>query len=242
MIVLDEWKTTNAAAHLSHVYMNGLYLPTHTRFGPMAIGAFLGCNLYLSWFSYDWKESENKKPHFLVSTVQRLLVLLLTFLALAQLVIPCLPSSDDVPLAMQQFATACIRNFAALASAFLLFRCLVPRKSVWYAPVLDFFLSSSFWSPVSKLSFCSYLIHFRVLMELNFQAPIRRWLSWLVVHMEEIPVSSSVTKDLWIQYMLTLFVVTLIISLLLAYILHINVEMKCIQWYEKSRSDKSKTA
>ena len=45
------WQTSNSAAELSFTYMTNMYMPTHTRFGPFAVGAVLACNVALSWYS-----------------------------------------------------------------------------------------------------------------------------------------------------------------------------------------------
>lgn len=152
-----RWRSSNSAAHIGHAYMNGMYNPTHTRFGPYAAGALLACTLILT--------PPGPRP---ASRLGAMLPMLLTATALANLAVPCIPPEDEVPLAAQHFATSALRLLAAASAALLLFRALVPPEHSWASRVTRALLSSRALALVGSLSYPSYMIHFRLLEYLNF--------------------------------------------------------------------------
>ena len=128
------------------------------------------------------------------------------------LAIPCLPSDDNAPIEAQFFATTALRTIASASGAYLLYTALVPADHVWASPPLSQLLASSYLAPIAELSYCSYLLHFRVLMELCFTHSTRDMLSW------------GLAPGDWVAFMPRLFVVGSGVSFALAFFLHHVVE------------------
>lgn len=214
---LDVWQTSNSAAELSFTYLKGLYQPTHTRFGPFAVGAFLACNVHLA----------HKAPPT-PSTLGMILAWTFTVVSIVQLLIPCFPAGDEAPLEAQLIATAGIRTLASAAGALLLYRALVPTEHAWHWKGLAQLLSLPIFGPIATLSFCSYLLHFRVIMELNFHGYLRA----LILNNGVVaPLIDPSTAEGWILYMVKLFGVTFVISIVLAFMMHHIVEKPCAALY-----------
>ena len=221
------WHTENSAAALSFQYMSSMYMPSHTRFGPFAVGAFLACNVMLS--HRESRESSINKG----TTLGFVFSWIFTTISLAMIITPCLPADDNAPIEAQLFATAALRTLAASSVAFLLYRTLVPSYHNWHWPVLSSFFCLKIWEPLSKLSFCSYLIHFRLLMELCFRPQLRSMLNMDPPnHFDE-----NRMMD-WFLYLGKLFVNGALISYGLAFIMHYFVEVPCLfvtDYYFKRR-------
>jgi peptidoglycan/LPS O-acetylase OafA/YrhL len=146
--------------------------------------------------------------------------------------VPCLPADDTAPAAAQLVATAALRTLSAAAGAVLLYRALVPRHHAWHWGGLARVLSLPFWRPLADLSFCSYLVHFRLLMELNFRAPTRRvLLGW-----QPDPLDGAG----WLAYIPRLAVVGLGGALALALLLHRLVEKPIGSWLDPPCRAKAK--
>lgn len=79
-----KWLTENSASAISNIYVDNMYSPTHTRFGPFMVGGFLACSYLLVVKQH--KEKDVSRNSFSV------VALLLTLLSAAQLVMPCLPA------------------------------------------------------------------------------------------------------------------------------------------------------
>lgn len=83
------WQTSNAAKAMSREYMLALYMPTHSRFGPFAVGGLLACNAYTAIHN---KIPTNQSKGFLdyisngFSFILRWIFTILSFILLA---IPC---------------------------------------------------------------------------------------------------------------------------------------------------------
>mmetsp|Transcript_7385 Transcript_7385/g.16932 ORF Transcript_7385/g.16932 Transcript_7385/m.16932 type:complete len:432 (-) Transcript_7385:3-1298(-) len=176
-----HWKTTNSASELSHSFMNGLYLPTHTRFGPYAAGGILACNVYLA-------NSANKSQGTTLGSIVRVVF---TLLACAQLIAPCIPPDDAAPIEAQLFATAALRQLSAAAMGMLLYRALVPPDHTWSSSWARALFTFPAFAPIGKVSYVSYLVHFRLFEFLNFTKALY-------------PPANAVVS-LWVWYMLRLF-------------------------------------
>ncbi|KAJ8602689.1 hypothetical protein CTAYLR_003770 [Chrysophaeum taylorii] len=157
-----EWPSSPdpAARSLSAEYVNKMYMRTHTRFGPFVVGTCLAAFLK--------KSNNNTTTSSAVSTT--ILRMITTFFAFSILIGPCVPPGDAVPDVGTQFAiTAAMRTLSATAAASLLYRALVKADNPWSLPILERFLSAKCWKPVARLSYLSYLIHFRIILELVFR-------------------------------------------------------------------------
>lgn len=211
------WHTSNTAASLSFNYMTNMYMPSHTRFGPFAVGAVLACNVMLSHL--DNRDGNLKKG----GTMGFIFSWILTTISLAMIITPCLPADDNAPVEAQLFATAALRTLAASSVAFLLYRTLVPPNHNWHWPILSSFFCLKIWEPLAKLSFCSYLIHFRLLMELCFRSEFREMLNMIPPnHFDE-----NRMMD-WYIYLGKLIVNGALISFGLSFVLHNVVEVPCL--------------
>lgn len=88
-----EWLTSNSAAQTSNVYLSSMYMPTHTRFGPFAVGGFLACSVLLAEQVYNDKKSNSLPPsNMLLRALSQLFCWTATLAALGQLAVPCLPA------------------------------------------------------------------------------------------------------------------------------------------------------
>jgi peptidoglycan/LPS O-acetylase OafA/YrhL len=208
-----KWMTSNTAKDFAHEYMLKMYNPTHTRYGPFTVGGILACSLYLA-------KSDNK-----ISTKQRTVMSTVacwfwTVQAIVMLVVPCLPSDDNQPWGAQFFATTALRTVASMCGAFLLFRALVPASHPWHWSLLCSVLSLDAWQFIAETSYCSYLVHFRVLMELNFSQRLRN-LVVTFTGMGPLPLEGA---SAWIAFMPRLWIVGSVVSLGLARVLHMFAE------------------
>jgi hypothetical protein len=80
------WQTTNSAHDLSREYLGALYMPTHSRFGPFAVGGLLACNIYTAL--HDTLPISST----LRSVISFIMRWLFTGIAMIFLVLPCLPA------------------------------------------------------------------------------------------------------------------------------------------------------
>lgn len=168
------WHSDNSAVQLSMKYMDNMYMPTHTRCGPYFVGAFLACCVFTARRDVDANKAQQQQQGFFKWVFGFFLCWVFTLLALTASVTPCLPADDEVPVEGQFFATAALRTLAATSVAFLLYRTMIPPSHGWHWPLLQSFLSLSIWQPIGDLSYCSYLIHFRILMELALRETSRQ--------------------------------------------------------------------
>jgi peptidoglycan/LPS O-acetylase OafA/YrhL len=133
--------------------------------------------------------------------------------------------TDEVPLGAQLFVTAALRNLSACSAAFLLFRCLVPKSHPWHFGILNSFLSLSIWKEIANISFVSYLIHLRIIMELIYSSKWRSFFGIIIPAI--IPVGAQTYESLlleWILIMVKIFFVGMCISFAVAKVLHEVIE------------------
>jgi peptidoglycan/LPS O-acetylase OafA/YrhL len=218
------WQTRNTAAQLAHVYMNGMYNPTHTRFGPFAVGGFLATNVFLCRRPISPVEKNTQPSSGVLSFVTLLLskacCWFLTLASVGFLALPCFPAADEAPIEAQLFATAALRTLAASSAAFLLYRTVIPSDNSWHAPWARSLLCLPCWTHIATISYCLYLVHFRIIMELNFRY------SGLIAPFDNTDGSSALESIAahWIAYIPKLFIVSFVMSVVLATLLHQLVE------------------
>ena len=204
-----EWKTKNTQVELAQGYMTKMYIPTHTRIGPFFVGGVVACCVFLA----------SKDPPKVKTILGTIASWFFTLQALATLVVPCLPPEDEVPEIGQWIATAALRTLSATAAGFLLYRVLVPPEHNWHWSTLNSLLR---WRPlatIAQLSYCSYLLHFRVLMELNFRPAVHKW----ILSLPPLALGNSAAAE-YIAYLPKLFVLSLSCSLLASFLLYHAVE------------------
>lgn len=211
------WRATNDFAGASHIYFNNMYSPFHTRFGPFAVGAFLACNVNIA----------NNTKASKMNIVGFILCWFFTLQSIVTLVFPCLPPAPgDVPVIGQHIATAAIRTFASMAISFLMYRCLLSPQHPWHFSLLNNIFSLSVLKPFARLSYCSYLVHFRVLIELCYQPSIKAFLL-------NGTTAELTTVDGWIEFMHKLFALGLVVSFAAAFILYKTIEEPCTRLFSK---------
>lgn len=132
------------------------------------------------------------------------------------------------------FVTAALRNLSAVSASFLLYRCLVPASHPWHFGLLNSFLSLSIWKHISNITFCSYLIHFRLIMELIYSS---QWRSFFGISIPAVVPSVGQTIDAlvseWIFLMVKIFVIGTVISFIAAKVLHEMVEKPSAAFIER---------
>lgn len=83
------WQTNNDALALSQEYLSALYMPTHSRFGPFAVGGFLACTFYTSL--QDLTTQSSQKLWSFGNFFWFVIRWILTGVCGILLVLPCLP-------------------------------------------------------------------------------------------------------------------------------------------------------
>ncbi|CAF1616780.1 unnamed protein product, partial [Didymodactylos carnosus] len=103
--------------------------------------------------------------------------------------------------------TCSIRQFVSIIFAFLLYTTLVDEQHPYYKKYLKKILSFHLFTPLAKLSYSVYLLHFRIASDLVYKGPLYKLLT---VHID---LATSIC-----------FIFTLIISLLIGCIWYCFVE------------------
>lgn len=229
------WHTKNDAHEISEYYFNNMYSPTHTRFGPFLIGGILACNLALA------EGNEIKKT----SILGYIMLSTFTLLSIVQILVPCFPPEDSAPMEAQFFATVAIRTLAAAAVSFLLYRSLLPSNYSWSWPTIPYSESvynalTSILTPLANLSYCSYLLHFRILMELAFQPVTHQYLLQLSKNkLPWIPLKTSDKIDNGnegVKYLWYLFLSGFVLSYICSLVLYKFVEVPTLKLLKGTKS------
>ena len=238
-----QWHTKNDAHDISEYYFNNMYSPTHTRFGPFLIGGILACNLALT----DTSTASTKKSGG--SILGYVLLSLFTLLSIVQILVPCFPPEDTAPVEAQFFATVAIRTLASAAVGFLLYRSLLPSNNSWAWPSMSvitpaYNILESILVPLANLSYCSYLLHFRILMELAFQPVTHQYLLQLSKGKSPwtpLQVGDKIDSgDEGIKYLWYLFLIGSVLSYVCSFFLYNLVERPTMSLLKGSKSSKSK--
>ena len=219
-----SWKTANSASAFTQNYLDNMYTPTHTRYGPFAVGAIMACNLYLA----------RAGPTPTGTLLGKLVCWFFTAQALIMLIIPCIPQGDDeAPMEAQFFVTTAVRTVAATSGAFLLYRVLLPAEHPWHWSSMCSLFSTPFLRPIAELSYCSYLVHFRVLLELCYNKATRDLIAFGL---------SLDNAQGWISFMPRLFVVGTVVSMIIAMALHIITERPFLRLATNNTTQKAVTS
>lgn len=220
-----DWKTSNTAGDFTQNYLDNMYTPTHTRYGPFAVGGIMACNLYQA-------RTADKSPKG--TWLGTIACWFFTIQAIIMLVIPCIPQGEEeAPLEAQLFVTAAIRNVASASGAFLLYRALVPSDHPWHWSSVATILSNSALQPIAEISYCSYLVHFRVLLELCYNKASRDIIAFGL---------SLDTAEGWIAFMPRLFLAGTAASFLIASVLHVVAERPFLRLATNNTTQKTVTS
>jgi hypothetical protein len=210
-------------------YVNNMYSPTHTRFGPYCIGALLATNVYLvtQGGMYTAVKDYSTLPYLFNVVID----VLFTLVALAVIIVPCLPAEDSAPFEAQLIATAALRTMVSAAASYLLYRFLVPTDHISKISWFDFDVKEkgkneeNGWrayaivcvDQLSKITYFSYLIHFRLMLEMTFRPSWRR----MVLLGEDDPTTSAG----WIRYLFLLLSAVILICFPLSHMCHTYIEV-----------------
>jgi peptidoglycan/LPS O-acetylase OafA/YrhL len=126
------------------------------------------------------------------------------------------------------FVTAALRNLSACSAGLLLYRTLVPVEHPWHFSSLASFFSLSIWKHVAAISYCSYLVHFRLLMEVIYSVPLQLMFGLTIPAVALSATTSAQSIDAlvveWLILMVKVFVIGIGVSFTVAKILHEVVE------------------
>lgn len=148
---------------------------------------------------------------------------------------------DDIPVEAQHYVTAALRCLSASAAAFLLYRAVVPHTHGWHWPGAALVLSWTGWRHIADISFCSYLCHFRILMELILNP------TWRSVFGLTVPAISSDTLSIdeltwtWILYILSNYMMAVTLSVMVSTIAHYCYELPMAKLVAHLLSSSNKT-
>jgi peptidoglycan/LPS O-acetylase OafA/YrhL len=132
---------------------------------------------------------------------------------------------EEVPLEAQVFVTAALRNLSACSVGFLLYRTLVPTEHPWHFSALKSFFSLPIWQHIAAISFVSYLVHFRLLMEMIYSVPMQKFfgLTFPTVEASSESDADALATE-WLLVMVKVFVIGIGVSFFIAKLIHEFVE------------------
>ena len=141
------------------LYMESIYLPLLPRYASFLIGSVLALKLSNIQPRSSTNMDQMKKWIYfgLISFYFILLV--------SPFPLPNMNQSLADAMAVTVFV-ACSRQIFSICIAFLLFTALCPSSHPYYSSPVNKFLSLPLWSPIAKLSYLVYVIHFRITFEL----------------------------------------------------------------------------
>ncbi|UJR29745.1 hypothetical protein I4U23_017293 [Adineta vaga] len=141
------------------LYMEHLYFPFFSRYSSFIIGAILAVKLI------NIKQNRLTRMNIFKKYLYFILIWSYMFI----LVLPP-PINDDGQLLIDDWIvtifTCCSRQLFAICQAFILFSVICPISHPYHSSILKTILSLQIWSPIAKLSYLIYVIHFRVAFEL----------------------------------------------------------------------------
>ena len=139
---------------LATPFMELMYLPIPSRYSSFVIGSMVA--FYLS-------DAENKTIiHYGKMKKYVYLILILLFIILF--------TSSGEPVNISPVALtimiSIIRQLFTISQAFILFSTTCPSTHPYHSPWIKSILSLSIWTPIAKLSYLIYVLHFRIAFEL----------------------------------------------------------------------------
>ena len=206
------WLSTAPGWEIAQIYSFNLYLPMHTRFGPMVIGGLMAC-------VEQWLLRKGNKP----SACQTVVKYVCVGWATSQLILPCIPQPGeptDIPITAQFFVTVFIRSLAALAGGVLMLTTIVPEDHPFRLNLLADVLSFRLFKYVGTVSYCSYLLHFRILWEiiLVYYRPSTPFVSQSGETVEQVMQRIQI-------YMFQVYILAFLATMFFATLLHQIVEL-----------------
>jgi peptidoglycan/LPS O-acetylase OafA/YrhL len=135
-------------------FMDAMYLPILSRYSSFIIGSILAFTII---------DVKNKT---IISNgkIKKYTYLILISLFMLILATPTEPNTiNDIVLTI---TFSIIRQIFSIAQAFILFSTICPSTHPYHSPWIKSFLSLSIWTPIARLSYLIYVLHFRIAFEL----------------------------------------------------------------------------
>lgn len=183
-------------------FMDIIYSSFLARYGPFILGALVAVSLesaYTSPVANSWW--------------RRGLGWILSVVCVGILIMPALPPSPEpLPLDVQMYMTATLRQVFVSAVCFFTYCALVPKEHPFHSSFLQSFLSSNMFRTPAAISYAVYLLHFRLLGYLTY-GPLAT-----------LALSSNHTVSI-----LVIFVVGLTVSSICGYLVHVIIEKPFVE-------------
>jgi peptidoglycan/LPS O-acetylase OafA/YrhL len=149
------------------LFMNQLYLPLLSRYSSFLIGSIVALRI-----------NDKKTVGFTrFNTIKKYIYFSLMWVYMLMLIAPKpqpppnyepSPSDHLIPTIF----LSCSRQLFAISQAFLLFAVLCPSSHPYHSSWMKTILSFRIWSPIAKLSYLVYVIHYRIAFELITRAKL----------------------------------------------------------------------
>jgi peptidoglycan/LPS O-acetylase OafA/YrhL len=136
------------------LFMEWMYLPISSRYSSFLIGSILAFNL----------TSVKNKSIIQYGTIKKYIYLIL--IVLFMILLMASPEPDTVNHVVLTIMFSITRQFFSLSQAFILFSAICPPTHPYYSSWINSFLSLRIWTPIAKLSYLIYILHFRIAFEL----------------------------------------------------------------------------
>jgi peptidoglycan/LPS O-acetylase OafA/YrhL len=141
------------------LYIETLYLPLIGRFASFLIGSVLALRLS------DLQPRSSTSMDHMKKMIYFGLISFYFILLASPLPLPNMKQSVADGMIVTIFI-ACSRQVFSICVAFLLFTALCPSTHPYSSSLVNKFLSLPLWSPIAKLSYLVYVLHFRITFEL----------------------------------------------------------------------------
>lgn len=135
-------------------FMRKLYLPLISRYSSFIIGSILAAKI----------TDIDKMVPIYYGKIKKYLYLTLISLFMLVLAIP--PESDAINPVVFTIMISIIRQLFSTSVAFILFCTICPSDHPYHSTWIRWFLSLPIWTPIAKLSYLVYVLHFRIAFEL----------------------------------------------------------------------------
>ena len=152
-------------------FMYTMYLPILSRYGSFIIGSIL------AFYTNDNNKNKDQHP-IRHGKIRKYSYFTLIFLFMLLLAVPGDP--EKVSQIVIRIMFSILRQLFTISQAFILFSTICPSTHPYYSPWLKSFLSLRIWTPIAKLSYLVYILHFRIAFELIMT-------HWTILNPQRIP-------------------------------------------------------
>ena len=140
-------------------FMQQLYLPLPARYGSFIIGSLLIIKM----------RNIQRTGHSSIDKIKKYIYFGFIWLYLFMFLIP----RDDISVdnVTMTIAISIGRQLFAITQAFLLFTTLCPISHPFHSSLMKNILSLRIWTPIAKLSYLIYVLHYRIAFEVIMNTP-----------------------------------------------------------------------